>query len=200
MRTPILDPSNESTRSVKRSPFGRTCWTVLALVLLTLATGCGGDKEEAIPPMGTEAMVPAETPVATPRDSITTEEPASQDVGNQVVGNQDRDLGVGSTPADHPAASEPVMTATHPSESMATSETGRFSVQLGSFQNSSYARARSEKVRAAGYEPVIETVLVAGVTYHRILVRGISDRVSAEAIGDDLGHRLDITYLIKRAD
>ena len=55
----------------------------LGVILLTLATGCGGDTEEAIPPMGTEAMVPAETPVATPRDSITTEEPASQDVGNQ---------------------------------------------------------------------------------------------------------------------
>ncbi|MBU8870255.1 MAG: SPOR domain-containing protein [Gemmatimonadales bacterium] len=184
---------------------GRLGLIVLTLILLVgmvVVAGCGGDKEEAVPSVSVEAMVAGETSVPAAGDSLSGSELVTE-ADSLEVGNQDAEVGVGSsgTVATVAKVATVAGTGSAPAQNLISSgSVGPYSLQLGSFQKRSFAEERLGQVLATGLKPVIETVDVNGDTYFRVMVRGISDRSTAQQVGEKLRSRLDITYLIKRAD
>jgi len=77
---------------------------------------------------------------------------------------------------------------------------GAFSLQLGSFRSLDNARALLARIETLGYEPVLESVVLGGQTYHRVLLRGLADRAAASRTGEALRAELGITYLIRQSD
>ena len=206
----MKSPIHDAIRSVNRETFCRRGLLALALILLAAVAGCGGDKEADVSPIQSKAMVPTGTSSVAAGDSLVPGETgmdweegadlpddgnpeAAVEVGSSLVG--------GVRPVELPAADQTGQRVEGVSLDLDSAVPGgRYILQLGSFQNRAYAEKRSDQIRAAGFEPVIQTVDLAGVDYHRVLVRGISDRAAATAIGEELQSRLDITYLIKRGD
>ena len=220
MRKPTLDPVRSETRETV-GPFASAVLAVLAVLVLILvlaASGCGQDKKEAAPAEGNRAMVPIgeasadstgvfgealavhpaeaemETDTETGMGSGMEEGAILAADGNPAVAE-----GVGSSATGHTIESEPAPAASPQVETPATAG-DLYSLQLGSFKNRSYAVTRSEQIQGVGLDPVIEAVELAGVTYYRVLVHQIPGRAAATTIGEELSARLDITYLVKRAD
>ncbi|MBE0566782.1 MAG: SPOR domain-containing protein, partial [Krumholzibacteria bacterium] len=77
---------------------------------------------------------------------------------------------------------------------------GTYSLQLGSFRSLDNARSLGARVEALGYAPVLESAVVGGQTYHRVLLRGLADRTEASRTGERLRSELGVTYLIRQGD
>jgi cell division septation protein DedD len=207
----MRNPSPESNRTVARTTPRRIARVGLSsclmgmVLLVFLIAGCGGDNEEAAPETGNQAMVPVQAVADSTGESSTVAPDGAATIVDD--GNLTHSQGVGQT-ADAVTESaaavdvRPVEAApeTKPVVETPGTGTGAYSVQLGSFQVRSFAVERSDQVKAAGFAPVIEPADVAGVTYYRVLVRGLSDRAAAEEIGEALRDRLNLTYLVKRDD
>lgn len=190
---------------------GRSVRVGSTLLLMALAcaalliSGCGGDKEEAAPEATARALVPAHSTI----DSLST--PASAVPGEAAAPAADGNSSPGQAvePVAEPAAAAVPKAAPTVREAAAKADvaaapvfvgSGPYSIQVGSFQNRTYAQARADKIRTAGFEPVIETADVAGVTYYRVLVSGFADRAAANDAGEMLRAQLDLSYLVKRDD
>lgn len=162
--------------------------------LLLAGAGCGGDKEQGdgLPAQG---LVPG---------SVVTTETA--DSAGAAIDQAAADTaGQAATPA--PETLAPVPKATPRREPPRTAASARqaapggtFSLQLGSFRSLDNARALGARVEALGYAPVVESAVVAGQTYHRVLLHGLGDRSEASRTGERLRTELGITYLIRQAD
>ena len=102
-----------------------------------------------------------------------------------------------------PPAAKPAARAAAPRTADAARQAaagGTFALQLGSFRNLDNARALSARVEALGYAPVLESAVVGGQTYHRVVVTGLPDRAAASRTGEKLRAELGVTYLIRQSD
>lgn len=167
---------------------------VLAAGVLLAFCGCGGDKQPeagrqpaALVPGG---LQPADTTglADASADSLPWDEVVAEDP--QAVLNP-------------PPAAKPTARATAPRTADAARQAaagGAFALQLGSFRNLDNARALGARVEALGYAPVLESAVVGGQTYHRVIVTGLPDRAAASRTGEKLRAELGVTYLIRQSD
>ncbi len=167
---------------------------VLAAGLMLAVCGCGGDKQ---PEAGRQpsALVPGGLQ---PADSTGYADAAADSLGlDEVVSDNPQAV---LTP---PPAARPTARAAAPRTADAARQSaagGSFALQLGSFRNLDNARALSARVEALGYAPVLESAVVGGQTYHRVVVTGLPDRAAASRTGEQLRAELGITYLIRQSD
>lgn len=171
---------------------------VLSVVLLSgvllAAVGCGGDKDkdqaEGLP---ARDLVPGAVQLG---DTAATDpaalaapyaaEPAAAPAAEALV----------PPPATGPRR-EPPRTA---DQARLAVPGGTYSLQLGSFLSLDNARSLGARVEALGYAPVLESAVVGGQTYHRVLLRGLADRTEASRTGERLRSELGVTYLIRQGD
>ena len=167
---------------------------LLGAGLLLAAAGCGGDKE---PEAGRQAatLVPGGLQ---PADSSGFAAAAGDSLGlDEAVAEQPQAV---LTP---PPAAKPTARTAAPRTADAARQAapgGTFALQLGSFRNLDNARALSARAEALGYAPVLESAVVGGQTYHRVILRGLPDRAAASSTGERLRAELGITYLIRQSD
>ena len=62
----------------------------------------------------------------------------------------------------------------------------------------SQAAEKAAQLRDLGYPGTVEEAEVRGILYHRVFIRGLEDRPSAEKLGEDLHTRLGLSYLVRR--
>ncbi len=188
---------------------------IIALVLVALVTafaGCG-DKDET-PVVSKSKQTNAMVPDSVNEDDLNDASDPNQSAadvrpeGDQgtpsdlpvdpphTSSNENPDLaGAGQTSRVPPPAENAEQV---PAAPPATNMAGRFSVQLGSFNELPVAEAKAAQLRELGHAAVIEQAEVGGRLYHRLLIRGLPDRASAEKLGEDLHSSLGFSYLVKR--
>ncbi len=174
---------------------------LLVAVLAWGLIGCGGKDET--PPAGTSTQTVALVPDSV-ADSAEAEvlEAAPEAVVAEV-----------ESPTNSPAEPAPIPQVKAPEEvhspvsapqpvpapkSEPTQGQGLFSLQLGSYTNASQAAEKAAQLRDLGYPGTVEEAEVHGTIYHRVFIRGLADRPSAEKLGEDLHTRLGLSYLIRR--
>lgn len=72
-----------------------------------------------------------------------------------------------------------------------------YSLQLGSFTTAAAAQEKSSQLQSLGHTPTIEQAEVNGQLYHRLFIRGLKDRQTAENLGQELRRDLGLNYLVK---
>jgi len=155
---------------------------VVLLAMTLLVGGCGQKEAKESATQEAPASAPEAPGSPATEDTLAVAPAAMPDVATEVE--------------TAPAVVQPV---SNPFESSrAGAGDGDFSLQLGSFLNDEYLAERVELIRGLGYSPVVEVASVAGQTYHRVFLRGLSDRDEAVRIGEELVSRLAITYLIRQ--
>jgi len=173
---------------------------LISMFLYGLA-GCGG-KDETPPAANTSqqtAMVP---------DSVVeSEDPADvqpvADIPAEMAAPQ-------AASSEHPHAGEPAAevkpveapaqeaAAAPPPPPSAPAGNGIFSLQLGSYTIAAFAEEKAAQLRDLGHPATVEEAEVGGQLYHRVFIRGLDDRQSAEKLGEELRSSLGLSYLIRR--
>lgn len=182
---------------------------IMAVAVLLLA-GCGGGEEddfaEQPPP---RRMVPGRV-----ADSDSTDTPGEESSyeagtlrGSEGVTHSVEKQGVPPTGQDaeikvntDQMKAAPVANSSRPAVSTpAAGGSGTYSLQLGSFTNLGNARQQVDRIKALGYSPVIEKTVLAGETYHRVMLPKVGDMAEASRLGELIRSELDIAYLVRRA-
>jgi DedD protein len=91
-----------------------------------------------------------------------------------------------ATPAPEPVAEEPPADEEEQGEPAATSSTGMWAVQLGSFANQENAEALAAKLRTQGHAAFLSQVMTSDGQRHRVRIGPQKDRASAEAVAASL--------------
>ena len=185
----------------------------LAIALsAALLAGCGGDKEEEYFDMSSQRMVPDQTPdsTATGAEETSLEESSYQagtltadqgvsgsvETGDEVEARPEAELKA----APAPSSAAPVTAKSRPATASSASPGAEvYSLQLGSFTNQANARQQADRITALGYAPVIEETVLAGQTYHRVMLKNVGDMGEASRLGEHIHSELDIAYLVRRA-
>jgi cell division septation protein DedD len=76
---------------------------------------------------------------------------------------------------------------------------GAYALQLGSYRSTRNADAQVQRLEDLGHAAVIETAVVDGLTWHRVMLHGMPDRAEAERVGESIRVRLGSDYLIRRS-
>ena len=176
--------------------------TMVKIILIALLAwaliGCAGEDEA--PPESQSSQTPALVP-----DSVAQDEEIED-----VVPAADAPLEVAEPQTDDPAqplAEAPAEIVEEFSTPVVEEEstppppaagTGVFSLQLGSFTVAAFAEEKAAELRDLGHPATVEQAEVGGQLYHRVFIRGLSDRQSAEKLGEDLHSSLGLSYLIRR--
>jgi cell division septation protein DedD len=175
---------------------------LFALLILALLAGCGGGGDEA-EEAPRKAFVPAamdDTSYA-PADSTAWQQMGGTGEGGTGLATEADAAVTTSTATDRPVAPvESAASAAKPAPAPARKPAGPFVVQAGSFRSPDNARQQADRIRTLGYDPVLETSVLGGQTYHRVVLRGLPDRAAASALGERIHAELGITYLVRRAD
>lgn len=188
----------------------RPASVVLLIVAFGLA-GCGGDdQEQTTQQTGSGALVPQDSvtmtadPEAGAASAAEHPEAMTPAAGREIdaataMPQQDA---TGDEPGETTAATaRPTAPGTTPAPTTGIRMAdGKYSIQCGSFRSGTRAEDHRNRIRTAGYEADIQSVVVSGLTYHRVVVRGFADRESARSAGETLRSELGLDYLIKRAD
>lgn len=173
---------------------------LLVAVLASGLWGCGGQEEA--PPAAhtsqTQALVPdsvvqgeeaepVEVPAEAPMDVVEpqTKAPAEPKNAEPVA------------PVEAVVVEVPAQAESIPATPIALGD-GIFSLQLGSYTVASFAEEKAAQLRDLGYPGTVEEAEVGGQSYHRVFIRGLADRQSAEKLGEDLHTQLGLSYLIRR--
>lgn len=183
--------------------------TGLLLVLLWACAGCGGGgDEQAEPAAGGNRMVPQGVEQAA--DSTIAETAAEPAAETAAAPAEQPAVGTAAETQPEPVAASAPDTApetvpepqAQPQKQPAGGNLatgGEYSLQLGSFRARTNAEARAQLVRDTGYAPAIVTVVVGETTYHRVVIRNLADRATAERVGQELKDLLGIDYLVKQS-
>jgi DedD protein len=91
-----------------------------------------------------------------------------------------------ATPAPEPVAEEPPTDEEEQGEPAATSSTGMWAVQLGSFANQENAEALAAKLRTQGHAAFLSQVMTSDGQRHRVRIGPQKDRAAAEAVAASL--------------
>lgn len=184
----------------------------MAFAVLLLAGCGGGEDDEYVEQPTPRHLVPGQA-----ADSVSTE---TTDIaggessyeagtlrGTEGVNHSAENQGVPPTSQDaeikvnaDQSKAAPVTKSSRPAVSTsAAGGTGAYSLQLGSFTNLGNARQQADRIRALGYSPVIEETVLAGETYHRVMLEKVGDMAEASRLGELIRSELDIAYLVRRA-
>ena len=187
----------------------RTLMSVLGLIALTmLLPACGGKDEVPAQQESsqTQALVPDsvteddlaaaadsthQTPVVPPEEASAASEELT---GNPIEEFQEQ-AAQELESASIPSAGQGEQSSSADSNSNIS---GPYSLQLGSFTVLAIAEEKADKLKEMGHAATIEQAEVGGQLYHRLFVRGLADRKSAEKLGEDLHSSLGLSYLVKR--
>lgn len=180
----------------KRSLFVKM---LLLAVLVWALVGCGGNDET--PPAGNTSQTKALVP-----DSVVHAEEAevSESDPVELPISEEAPAAVPEPPVEtEPApvvveAPAPVSAEKFKSPVSATADAGIFSLQLGAYTVAAQAEEKAAQLRELGYPGTVEQAVVGGQLYHRVFIRGLSDRESAEKLGEELLSSLGLSYLIRR--
>ncbi len=172
---------------------------LLVALLAWSLVGCGG-KDEAAPVDNTnqtQALVPdsviqhdepeAVEPLA--EAPLDMAEPAGDPLAEPLVAEPE---------AISPETAAPAPEASAPQASVPAAGDGIFSLQLGSYSVASFAEEKATDLRKLGHPATVEEAEVGGQLYHRVFIRGLADRQSAEKLGEELHTSLGLSYLIRR--
>lgn len=204
----MRDESRSSSRIRFAPPATTRLLPGLFLVLLWACAGCGGGQEEQKSTADSGSrMVPQQAEQAAdtiPQAEIpdTTGPVAEPETGPESGAGSEMTTTPAGTPAETAAGQDPPRSEPETPESPAVGNpavAGEYSLQLGSFRNRSNAEARARLVRDTGYAPEIVSADVGSQTYHRVMIRGLADRSTAERVGRELKDLLGIDYLVKKA-
>lgn len=186
------------------------------VVLLLVASGCGQNSEESPPAARntqTEAMVPDTVADRDPAD--TTQSVHASDPGDSVTveihapaadGAKEQGRSGSTATADDPEGESLVRPQTSragnsppppPPRKTLRAGSGRFSLQLGSYQRASFAEERAQLLRDRGHPATVEQAQVQGRLFHRVFIRGLEDRTAAINLGEELRGELGLDYLVR---
>lgn len=190
---------------------------VFALIIMGLAVlllaGCGGGEEDDFAEQPRPRhLVPGQVADSVSTDaSDTPGEESSYEAGtlrgaegvthsaqNQDVPSSGQDAEIKAKTDQSKAASETKSSRPAVSAS-AAGGSDTYSLQLGSFTNLGNARQQADRIKALGYAPVIEKTVLAGETYHRVMLPKVGDMAEASRLGELIRSELDIAYLVRRA-
>ena len=118
--------------------------------------------------------VPAGTPNDSPGETVEEPAAAEPEPPKPVVQRQDA--------SPEPAPSEPVPAESKPAAEAATSTTGMWAVQLGSFSNKENAEKLAADLRKQGYAAFLSQLETDKGTLHRVRIGPQKDRQAAEAM------------------
>lgn len=165
---------------------------VLLAGALLAAAGCGGDKDtgEGLPARG---LVPGAVQLD---DTAATDTAALADPYAAPTEAAPAAEALVPPPSTTPRR-EPPRSA---DQARQAAPGGTFSLQLGSFLSLDNARSLAARIEALGYAPDLESAVVGGQTYHRVLLSGLADRTEASRTGERLRSELGVTYLIRQGD
>jgi DedD protein len=127
------------------------------------------DREDPVP----AATTPAET-----KPEPVVREPAREEPATTVVRQQEAEKAP-EQPAEQPPATQSPKPA-------ASSTTGMWAVQLGSFSNKDNAEKLAADLRKQGYAAFLSQLSTGGVQLHRVRIGPQKDRASAEAMASRL--------------
>jgi len=167
---------------------------LLLVTLLSWALGGCGKKDEAPAADNTSqttAMVPGS--VAQNDEPVAVEPPVEIPVENVDNPAAVVEQPVAAVVEDPPEAAPETITPPPPAPG-----NGIFSLQLGSYTVAKFAQEKVVELRNLGYPATTEEAEVGGQIYHRVFIRGLSDRQSAEKLGEELHASLGLSYLIRR--
>jgi cell division septation protein DedD len=180
---------------------------------LVLMAGCGGgEDDDFVDQPKPRYMVPGQAADSTSADTssvtsgessyeagtLTGSEGVTQSVDSQGAALTGQEAEIKPTKDESNAA--PVTTTSRPGVSTSGANgSDAYSLQLGSFTNLDNARQQADRIKAMGYSPVIEETVLAGQTYHRVLLRNVGDMAKASRLGEHIHSELDIAYLVRRA-
>jgi cell division protein FtsN len=181
--------------------------------LMFLLAGCGGgEDDEFVEQPKPRYMVPGQASDSTAADSpegnleessyqagtLSGNDGVTEEVDTQAAAGDDREAEIKATVS--PSKAAPVTTSSRPEVSTsAVSGAEVYSLQLGSFTNLANARQQADRIRALGYSPVMEETVLAGQTYHRVMLKSVGDMAEASRLGEHIHSELDIAYLVRRA-
>ncbi|MFO7609024.1 MAG: SPOR domain-containing protein [Candidatus Krumholzibacteriia bacterium] len=181
-----------------RVPSAALAGAALLAGLLLAGAGCGGDEEmsDGLPAEGLVpgSVVTTDTTGTTGTAGTLIDPTAAADTAAQAAAPAPETLA--PVPATTPRRDPPRTV----DSARQAAPAGTFSLQLGSFRSLDNARGLGARVKALGYEPAVESAVVAGHTYHRVLLHGLADRSEASRTGERLRAELGITYLIRQSD
>lgn len=178
------------------------------LAALAVLSGCGsGGDDQAATQEKQGALVPGEVPdTAAPDTGTTVDVDSAYEAGTlQGAGGVSEVSEAAGTsvapdvkaaapaPAKSPAAAKPAPAAVAPAG-------GGYNLQLGSFANLDNARKQAARLTALGYAPVIEKSDLGGKIVHRVMLKGVGDKVTASRLGEHIHSELGIAYLVRRAN
>jgi cell division protein FtsN len=175
---------------------------LIPLLAAALLAGCGGGGDEA-EEAPRKALVPAamdDTSYA-PADTTAWQQLGGTGEGGAGLATEADAVRAPAAASDRPEPpAETTASAAQPAPAPAKKSAGPFVVQAGSFRSLDNARQQADRIRALGYDPVLEASVLGGQTYHRVVLRGLPDRTAASALGERIHAELGITYLVRRAD
>ncbi|MFN2370223.1 MAG: SPOR domain-containing protein, partial [Candidatus Krumholzibacteriia bacterium] len=164
-----------------RVPSAALAGAALLAGLLLAGAGCGGDqdKSDSLPSGG---LVPGSvvTTDTTGTAGTLIDPTAAADTAARAAAPATETLA--PVPATTPRRDPPRTV----DSARQAAPAGTFSLQLGSFRSLDNARGLGARVKALGYEPAVESAVVAGQTYHRVLLHGLADRSEASRTGERL--------------
>ncbi len=182
--------------------------TIASILIGLFLSGCG-QKEEIQPTnesTQTRALVPGSV---SEKDLNKTTEMTDLEL-EQVAETKNDPVAAAAIPVNNepvnleeelasPSTQTPAGEVSRVAETVpAGNNSGRYSLQLGSFTVLAIAEEKAAQLRKMGYWPTIERAEVGGQLYHRLFIRGLADRQSAEKLGEDLHTSLGLSYLVKR--
>ena len=181
----------------------------LLLALVAGVAGCGGGDEEKTEEVPRTALVPGaldDTLRTTVDDTTAWKQMGGTGGGDAMLPPDEKVTGDRRPPAEDGPEAQGVGAATTsassaegpPSLTSTQKDPGAYSLQLGSFGNLENARRQADRLRDNGYDPVLETSVLGGQTYHRVVLRGLPDKSAASALGERIHAELGITYLVRQ--
>lgn len=200
-------------------PFScRGIFIVSALAVMAgsmiLLAGCGGGEEDEYVEQPTPRhLVPKDAADSVSVEAISgTVEESSYEAGTLGdspgvtesvaagdLSHAEQEAELKAAPAQKVDNSETA--STRPPVAAATSSgDGTYNLQLGSFTSRANARQQADRIQSLGYSPVIEETVLAGETYHRVMLKNVGDMAAASKLGEHIHSELDIAYLVRRAN
>jgi DedD protein len=182
-------------RALKERIIGVIVLVVFAVIIVPVFLDGPADPSEVI---SESLLLPGQNSEAQKQQTIVLDRDRDEPVpsASSPAPTQQAPAGAGTTqakavePTSQPARNEPsrqpVPEAAPASTGTATSETGLWAVQLGSFSNQENAERLAAELRKQGYAAFLSQIKTGDSSLHRVRIGPQKDRDAAEAVAAKL--------------